>query len=347
MQDPGPQPLPEHPPVWDRVALKLVNDPRDIPFVRLIVACTITALLGLTLYPISLVVLPGAGFWLAAAVYLGIWALWTLDRFILMLHCTSHRILFRREYRWLNHVIPWVLGPFFGETPQTYFSHHMGMHHPENNLADDLSTTMPFQRDRFGHWLLYYARFFVLVIIELPIYFVRRNQAKMAVRTLLGEASFWVVVGLLAVFVDWRATLAVFVIPVVMVRTLMMAGNWAQHAFVDAAAPADPYRNSITCIDSRYNRRCFNDGYHIYHHVKARCHWTDYPGEFQRNKAVYGEHDAIVFRGLDFFLVWLLLMTKRYRVLAKAMVELPGAPQRSLDERVAFMRSRLTPIKPG
>lgn len=345
MPDPGAPTLPEHPRAFDRLALRLINDPRDLPFVHLIVACSITALLGLSLYPISLALLPGPSFWLAAGVYLLIWALWTLDRFILMLHCTSHRILFRREHGWLNHVIPFVLGPFFGETPQTYFCHHMGMHHPENNLADDLSTTMPFQRDRFGHWLAYYLRFLLLILIELPIYFVRRKQTKMAVRTLAGEASFWLVVGLLAVFVDWRATLAVFVIPVLMVRTLMMAGNWAQHAFVDPAHPADPYRNSITCIDSRYNRRCFNDGYHIYHHVKARCHWSEYPREFQDNIAVYGQHDAIVFRGLDFFIVWVLLMTGRYRTLAKAMVELPGAPARSLEERIEFMRSRLVPIR--
>jgi hypothetical protein len=345
MTDPGPPSLPPNPPVWDRYALTLINDPRDLVFVHLIVGCAITALLGLSLFPLSLTVLDGPWFWAAAGGYLLIWALWTLDRFILMLHCTSHRILFRREHGWLNQLIPNLLGPFFGETPQTYFCHHMGMHHPENNLPDDLSSTMRFQRDRFGHWLRYFFRFLFLVIIELNLYFFRRGQTKMIFRALIGELSFWLVVGLLAAFVDWRATLVVFVIPLLMVRTLMMAGNWAQHAFVDAAHPEDPYRNSITCIDSRYNRRCFNDGYHIYHHVKARCHWSEYPGEFQTNKATYGEHDAIVFRGLDFFIVWLLLMVGAYRKLAEAMVELPGAPQRSIDERIAFMRSRLQPIR--
>jgi fatty acid desaturase len=337
--------LPEHPRAWDRVALRLINDPRDLPFVHLMIACSITALLGLSLYPISRALLPGPSFWLVAGVYLLIWAFWTLDRFILMLHCTSHRILFRREHGWLNHVIPVVLGPFFGETPQTYFCHHMGMHHPENNLADDLSSTMPFQRDRFGHWLAYYLRFLALVMLELPLYFVRRKQNKMALRVLIGEGSFWLVIGLLAAFVDWRATLAVFVIPVLMVRTLMMAGNWAQHAFVDPAHPADPYRNSITCIDSRYNRRCFNDGYHIHHHVKPRCHWSELPGEFETNRTLYGEKDAVVFRGLDFFLVWVLLMTGRYRALAKAFVQLPGAPERSEAEIVEFLHTRLRPIR--
>lgn len=323
----------------------MIQDPRDLVFVRLMIACAVTATLGLALYPISLAVLPGPAFWLAGGVYLLIWALWTLDRFILMLHCTSHRILFRREFKALNQVIPWVLGPFFGETPQTYFCHHMGMHHPENNLPDDLSSTMKFQRDRFGHWFRYYARFMAFTIIDLPRYFFRRGQAKMASRVLVGEVGFWVVVVALAVFVDWRATLVVFVIPVVMVRTLMMAGNWAQHAFVHPEHPGCAYRNSITCIDSRYNRRCFNDGYHIHHHVKARCHWSEYPAEFQTNKAVYGEHDAIVFRGLDFFLVWLLLMFRRYETLAKAMVQLPGAPERTIEERIELMRSRLVPIR--
>ena len=43
-------------------------------------------------------------------------------------------------------------------------------------------------------------------------------------------------------------------------------------------------------------------------------------------------------------MVWALLMVGAYRALAKAMVELPGAPQRSLDERIDFMRTRLRPI---
>lgn len=344
MRDPGPPTIPANPPIWDRVALRLINDPRDLPFVHLMAACLLTMALGLSLYPISVAVLPGPWFWAAAGAYLLIWALWTLDRFILMLHCTSHRILFRREYSGLNQIIPMVIGPFFGETPQTYFCHHMGMHHPENNLADDLSSTLPYQRDRLSHWLVYYGRFMLLTIVELPGYFLRKGQRKMALRVLVGELGFWAVVALLAVFVDWRATLVLFVIPVVMVRTLMMAGNWGQHAFVHPEHAECAYRNSITCIESRYNRRCFNDGYHIHHHVKARRHWSELPGEFQTNKGVYGEKDAIVFRGLDFFMVWALLMTKQYRKLAEAMVELPGAPARSVDERIELMRSRLVPI---
>ena len=265
------------------------------------------------------------------------------DRFILMLHCTSHRQLFKPEHRRLNYVIPWVIGPFFGETPETYFVHHMGMHHPENNLQTDLSSTMRYRRDRLSHWLHYLFSFLSVGPALLAVYQWRKRNQKMLQRMLSGELTFYATVAVLLA-VNWRATLAVFVIPVLLVRTLMMAGNWAQHAFVDAADPANPYKNSITCINTRYNRRCFNDGYHIHHHVKPRCHWSEYPGEFERNKNEYGRQDAIVFDGVDFFQVWAMLMTKQWKGLAKRFVHLPGAPARDEAAVIAFLQSRVEPI---
>jgi fatty acid desaturase len=150
-------------------------------------------------------------------------------------------------------------------------------------------------------------------------------------------------VALLA-FVDARATLVVFVAPVLLVRTLMMVGNWGQHAFVDRDEPGNAYKNSITCVNTRYNRRCFNDGYHIHHHVRATCHWSDYPAEFEDNKETYGREDAIVFDGIDFFQVWVLLMLGQHKRLAERVVKLPGAPERSKEETVAWLRERLRAI---
>jgi hypothetical protein len=119
----------------------------------------------------------------------------------------------------------------------------------------------------------------------------------------------------------------------------MLAGNWGQHAFVDEASPANNYRNSITCINSGYNRRCFNDGYHIGHHLKSTRHWTEMPGEFTRNVGTYAAENAIVFTGIDFFVVWVFLMLKRYDWLAQRMVPL-GNSQPSLEESVALLRRR-------
>jgi hypothetical protein len=261
-----------------------------------------------------------------------------------MLHCTSHRVLFDKRVASLNHVIPWVLSPFFGQSPETYFCHHLGMHHPENNLTADLSSTMRYQRDSLRAWLHYALSFLLTGLGRLVSYHLKHDNRRLARRTLVGEASFLLVLALLF-WVDWRATLVVFALPLIGVRLLMMQGNWAQHAFVDASDPANPYRNSITCINTRYDRRCFNDGYHIYHHVHARHHWSDYPSEFEKNRAIYGAEDAIVFDGVDFFGVWMLLMRGSYNELARRFVRLPGAPERNDAQVVELLTSRLRPIR--
>jgi hypothetical protein len=71
------------------------------------------------------------------------------------------------------------------------------------------------------------------------------------------------------------------------------------------------------------------------------------PTEFESNIAEYARNDAIVFEGLDFFLVWLLLMTGRWSMLARAYVRLPGAPLRSESEIVELLKGRMLPFREG
>jgi hypothetical protein len=318
--------------LFERLLTPLLCDPRDLPFVRLLLVLTATVL------PTAVVLfLPGAFRWWIAALHLAL-VIYFLGPFVLMLHNTSHRRLFRRPFGWANHYIPWVLGPLFGESPETYFAHHVGMHHPENNLSEDLSSTLPYVRDSAIDFARYFFRFFFFGIFELLSYFARKKRRGLLLRTLVGELSFFIVVGALLVF-HWRAALTVFVIPFLVVRFAMMAGNWGQHAFVDRAAPENAYRNSITCINSAYNRRCFNDGYHIGHHVKATRHWTEMPDDFRRNLRTYADEGAIVFRGVDFFGVWFMLMLRRYDWLARHVVPLAKEPH-STETVIALLRNR-------
>ena len=145
--------------------------------------------------------------------------------------------------------------------------------------------------------------------------------------------------------VSWQATLTVFIVPFLAMRFLMMVGNWGQHAFIDRERPENPYANSVTCINTRYNRRCFNDGYHIGHHVKANRHWSEMPDDFLRNLNTYAQQGAIVFDGIDFFQVWLYLMLRRYDWLARRYVHL-GGPKKSHAEIVALLRERTRAIPP-
>jgi len=305
--------------------------------VALMMQCGLLAVAGVGLY------FSGPYFWWLVPVYGVALFAGLVDRFTLMLHCTSHRQLFKPRHAMANQIIPWVLSPFLGQTPETYFAHHMGMHHVEENLPDDLSSTMRFRRDRLGDWLQYWGRFMTVGVVDLTRYFSRRGKRKLLRRIVLGEGIYWTSVVVL-LFVNPAATFVVFLLPLLVMRTMMMAGNWAQHAFLCAEQPENPLRASITCVGTRYNRRCFNDGYHAVHHVVPRCHWTEHPAEFERNLAEYVRNDAVVFEGVDFFQVWFLLMTGNWPRLARAFVRLPGAPARTDAEVVAFLRSRVVPF---
>jgi fatty acid desaturase len=322
----------ENPGLSERIAEGLIQDGRDLPFLKLMVVLSM-----LVIPSAALLYVPGAFRWWLAGLHLAL-VVYFLGPFVLMLHNTSHRKLFKQPWGWMNTYIPWVLGPLFGESPETYFAHHVGMHHPENNLEGDLSSTLTYRRDSAVDFLRYFTRFMFIVLFELARYFVRKKRRSLMIRLVAGELIFYVVVvGLL--FVDWRATLVVFVLPFLIARFGMMAGNWAQHAFVDQASPANSYRNSITCINSTYNRRCFNDGYHIGHHLKATRHWTEMPGELARNLDEYEAQGAIVFTGIDFFGVWVCLMLRRYDWLARRFVPL-GDARPTTDEIVVMLKSR-------
>ena len=119
----------------------------------------------------------------------------------------------------------------------------------------------------------------------------------------------------------------------------MMLGNWAQHSFVCAADPGNEYKNSITCINTNYNHKCWNDGYHISHHEKPTLHWTEHPLHFQQNIDRYAANEAIVFDGIHFLHVWAYLMSKRYDLLAKSYVNI-GNRFKSDEEVISFLRQR-------
>lgn len=121
----------------------------------------------------------------------------------------------------MNHLTEWILAPIFGMPCGVYNAHHCVMHHGVNLLflpcllillslmgdvfADsllrhvlccqedngelDLSSTELFQRDNFLHFLMYWARFFFLAAVELPLYCTKRGRWALAGKVLAGEVS--------------------------------------------------------------------------------------------------------------------------------------------------------------
>jgi fatty acid desaturase len=329
---------PESAPAHDGPVAKLftpmLTEARDWVFVKF------TLTIFATVYPLAAVLFVHFRWWIAA-LYIVMIMRWN-GPVTLMLHNTSHRNLFRKP-AWLNYIIPVLITPFFGNPPFTYYGHHIGMHHPENNLEDDLSCTMRFQRDSFLHFVQYFARFVFLGIFEVNNYLVKKKRGRMMVFFLIGELGFYALCGSLAYFVSAPATFVVFVLPVIVMRFGMMTGNWGQHAFLNPDMPDSGLGNSITCINSGYNKTCFNDGYHIGHHLDSRMHWTDMPGEFRTNLHKYAEADAVVFRGVDFFIVSFALWFGRYKWLASKYVQI-GPRELSEEEIIAKLKSRVKPL---
>jgi fatty acid desaturase len=319
---------------WCKASL---YDARDEVFVRLTLAmiALMTTLMAALYATLRWTHVPP---WVAAAGYLAAWG-WFAPPVILMLHCTMHRA-FIRSPKLLDRAHPFAMSLLFG-MPTGYREHHIGVHHVEDNMPEDLSSTRAYRRDSFLHFLVYFARLLFLGLFEVPLYLARRRRYAMARRALISELVHAGII-VLAMRLDFWFGAIAFLAPYVICRFMMMAGNWGQHAFLNGERENNGISNSITCINSTYNRRCFNDGYHIGHHLKATRHWTELPADFIANREQYAEKGAVVFEGIDFFVVSLLLWTGRWGILARRYVRLDGK-ERSDEDVIAMLKARVNP----
>lgn len=333
--DPRQPPRPVHPVFRRLLAGKLVDD-RDAILVQDAAGYALLVPVALLLF------VPGAFSWAMAALYLA-FLVPRLGPHAVLLHMVTHRRLFKPAWRRWNEVVPWGLAFFHGLSPGSYLTHHLGMHHVEGNVGDDTSSTMGYRRDSLVDFCVYWWRFQLVGKVELWRYLRTHGRTKLVRRLLVGEALHKGGLALM-VAVDWRAALVVGVVPYVIVRWGLMMGNWGQHAFIDPADPANPYRNSVTLVNCPYNRTMYNDGYHCAHHVRAAAHWADAPARFEADAATYARHGAVVFDGIKGFQrLWVLLMLRRYDTLADHLVPWTEALQ-SHEARVAWLRARTRPI---
>jgi fatty acid desaturase len=322
----------------DRFWVSLLKDPRDLPFVHL------TLRISFTLVPLTILLFLTQGWvwWLVFAAHFYLGHLYFKGPFGLMLHCAIHRPLFKSDYGFLNNYLPWFLAPFFGHTPETYRAHHIGMHHAENNLEPDGSCTMGYQRDDLRDFGKYVGRFLLFGVYDMYQYHRKLNRKFFTTRILAGEIFFYTMVVVLC-FVNFTAAFWAFIFPLFVFRVVAMLGNWSQHSFVDAEDPGNAYKNSGTCINHKYNHKCWNDGYHISHHILPHLHWTEHPQHLIDKSHEYAENKALVFENLDFLRIFLLLMAKNYDKLADHVVNINGTFE-SKEEIIALMKERTAKI---
>jgi fatty acid desaturase len=323
---------------WDKLALMFMRDARDLDFVHFVAFASAVVIPNVYLMFTTPKWLP---YGIAIHVlFLGVFT----KRFVLLLHCTSHRKVASPGWDFLNLYIPWVLGPFFGQPPDSFYLHHVWMHHVQNNGPRDLSCTLFFQRDSAWDFVQYFSRFFFLGPFQLPIYFASRGMYLHALRLVVGEFGYWAMCAYLS-RINLVATLASFIVPLLLVRFGMMSGNWAQHAFISPARPYDDFTSSITTLGTFYNKFCFNDGYHTTHHLNARLHWFDMPQDIMNRAPQFIASGALIFNGLDFHDLFWCLMFKDYKKIAKAIIPLDGK-ERPEAELIALIKERVRALTP-
>jgi fatty acid desaturase len=317
-------PVFQQPPVYSRYErfwLARINDKRDLPFIHLL------TLIHIAVIPVAILLytplLHGWAWWVVGLVYFYFSQFYFKGPFGLMLHCLCHRKLFKKHVEAKNRYLYWFVCPLFGHLGDSYHSHHMGMHHIENNMPTDASSTMTYQRDSLGDFLKYWIRFMFLGFRDTFGYLFERKRKKMYTRLSVSEIGYMVVVTGLC-FLNLKATLLVFIVPFLFARLVMMLGNWTQHAFVDPEEPENEFASTVVCLNTEYNHKCWNDGYHAVHHLRPGAHYTELPGIFNQMLAEAQKHRTIVFEKIHYLHIFLYLMGKRYDKLASNMVNIDG-----------------------
>jgi hypothetical protein len=173
-----------------------------------------------------------------------------MGSYTLMMHQHIHmRGILKKKYSLIDLGFPYVTDPMMGHTWNSYYFHHVKHHHVEGNGPDDLSSTVRFQRDNIWHFLYYVGRFYVLIWLDLPRYFISKGKSTLALKAATFEISNYIFLYLMYTKVNPHATISVFLVPLAIMRLGMMIGNWGQHAFVDELEPDSDFRSSITLID--------------------------------------------------------------------------------------------------
>jgi fatty acid desaturase len=325
---------------YEKFWLKYINDERDLPFIHLLTRIHLIVLPWAVLFFTPL--FKGYIWWLMFIPYAYVSQSYFKGRFGLMFHCICHRRMFKKEYDWMHRWVTWIVCPFFGNTPETYFAHHIAMHHVENNMEDDASSTLNYRRDSPVDFIKYFLRFLVTGFVETFFYFFQRKRKKLYMRLSIGEISY-ILFCILMSFVNFKATVMILVVPIIYGRFIQAMGNWTQHSFIDKSDPDGHFSSVYNCINNSYNKNCWNDGYHSIHHLNPALHYTEIPATFLKNKEQFVKNRTFIFDGIHYLHIFFWLMTKRYDKLADHIVNIDNTFS-SKQDVIDLMKQRVRKI---
>ncbi|MFY9801966.1 MAG: fatty acid desaturase [Candidatus Acidiferrales bacterium] len=326
----------------ERLAEKVLRDPRDAPALRLMVSVTLTVLPVF----VAQLILGRPRLLLTIAFYLCLYGP-KFQRFVRMFsakHLEAHRpqSYFAEKYeKVFGRYVEFFLGYLYGNVPELDRTVHVRLHHRENGGPEDTVTSTCYDRTNPLHFLWYLADNIWTALGFAPYaYFKSKGDDKNARRMLWGMARYYVFFA--AVFLyNWRIGIWFALVPLLVMNFIMAMTAWVQHAFCDAEHPEDYFANTVTVYDEV---NFMNEGFHLCHHHRSGLHWTEMPAHLERIRDKMREAGSLVFRDLDFMELFIeLTLLRRMNVLAE---RLETWEPMTHEAKLALLESRTKPARP-
>lgn len=272
-------------------------------------------------------------------------------RFFAHLHVLVHREghehlgIFKPQYRFFNYwPMQWLVGPFFGQVPNSYGVAHNKIHHRYDNGLDDVHTNLDLDRSKFTSFVIYVPRFLLYWAGVSPLaYFLYHKEYVLARK--MAKGMFYHL-SLFLVFAYWNPVFAIAYLAFPFFEAVIFFSgiSYLWHCWVDPADPYNPYVTSVTILKGHDN--IWNEDYHVIHHDVPNLHWSEAPKHYEENKHIYAQNKATIFEDTEEGAMLFWMLSGNWDQLAAHFVDLDG--KMTLAEKRALLLQRASfVIKPG
>ena len=249
----------------------------------------------------------------------------------------DHKGLFKGQWKILDRIVQWVIGPLYGVVPNNYTIAHNKLHHRFTNQIDDPHTNIDLDRSNPLSFVEYFPRFLLYWSgIGPVIYCIQKSNWKHVYIMLKGMVYYYGLM-FLAISYDWKVAFMYCVYPH-LESTMFIGGiSYMWHCFVDSDDPTNDYINSLTIIDGHDN--IWGEDYHVVHHISS-VHWSEYENKYKQDIDNYKKYQATIFRDTEEGLILFWILTCQINKLADHFVDLNG--KLTHEEKKELIMKRLS-----